>query len=176
MIPQNLNSAINIANNAYAGMYDKSNNPMILHPLHVMQNVWNDTEAYGSRWYELAWITAILHDIVEDDLITIGELWKQLNLTYNHNECEAIFNSIDLLTHRSEDTYAEYIQHIVIQSCTCQNIPLYVKRADILHNISYNRMRGLLHTERERLIKKYEPAYSLITKAIMRLEHANQVP
>lgn len=63
----NLGKAIEIATKAHAGQLDKAGQPYILHPLRLMFRF--DTE--------VEMITAVMHDVVEDSDISLGELESQ---------------------------------------------------------------------------------------------------
>jgi guanosine-3',5'-bis(diphosphate) 3'-pyrophosphohydrolase len=59
-----LERAIAIAAQAHSGQVDKAGQPYILHPLRVMLRVSTEEER----------IAAILHDVVEDTSVTLGQL------------------------------------------------------------------------------------------------------
>ena len=59
-----LENAIQLAAQSHAGQVDKAGQPYILHPIRVMLSVQGES----------ARITAVLHDVVEDSKVTIGDL------------------------------------------------------------------------------------------------------
>lgn len=62
----NLERAIAIAARAHEGQVDKAGSPYILHPLRVMLAV------KGKQ----AQMAAVLHDVLEDTLVTAGDLYE----------------------------------------------------------------------------------------------------
>lgn len=59
-----LEKAIELAAKAHAGQVDKGGNPYILHPLRVMMDVEG----------EYVRMAAVLHDVIEDSVYTMGDL------------------------------------------------------------------------------------------------------
>lgn len=59
-----LEKAIELAAKAHAGQVDKGGHPYILHPLRVMMDVEG----------EYVRMAAVLHDVVEDSVYTVGDL------------------------------------------------------------------------------------------------------
>ena len=113
-----LERAIAVAANAHAGMKDKGGSPYILHPLRVMLSL--DTE--------LERICGVLHDVVEDTTVTLGDLRAQ-------DIPEEVLIALDLLTKRTSeeepDSYAEFIDRI----CASTNqLACRVKLADLKDN------------------------------------------
>ena len=140
---EQLSMAIKISSNAHENQFDKSGKAYILHPLHLMQQLLFDTE--------LATI-AVLHDVIEDSLYTIS-MFKQIGFS------ERVINAVSLLTHKSEDSYDDYIDKI------CQNYDaLRVKRKDIQHNSDVTRLKGIRDKDHDR-IKKYHRAFLKLGKA-----------
>lgn len=128
-----LEDAILLAVNAHNGQKDKIGRDYILHPLWVMNHI--DTEKLK--------IIAVLHDVVEDTEISIEDL---CNLGYSTK----IIDAIDALTKRPDESRHEYLDRIM------ENIlALEVKKVDIKHNSSEERLNRLPESERDRLINKY---------------------
>jgi (p)ppGpp synthase/HD superfamily hydrolase len=61
-----LNKAIEIAARAHAGQVDKGGLPYILHPLRIMLTRENEMER----------ICAVLHDVIEDSVVSLDDLKK----------------------------------------------------------------------------------------------------
>lgn len=59
-----LEKAIELAAKAHAGQVDKGGHPYILHPLRVMMDVEG----------EYVRMAAVLHDVIEDSVYTVGDL------------------------------------------------------------------------------------------------------
>ncbi len=135
-----LGIAIAIASEAHAGQVDKAGHPYILHPIHVMNKVW---EKYKDP--ELAQI-AILHDVVEDTKIT---------LEYLHNEgfSTRVLRGVDGLTHPRGESYEDYIDRI---ACNIDSVK--VKLEDLDHNTDLTRL-VLFTTKDSDRMAKYHKSY-----------------
>lgn len=138
----NLSNAIAIASKAFENKFDKGGKPYILHCLHVMDKV--------KHLGEDAMICAVLHDLVEDcpewsfdRLIEIGF-------------SQEIVVILQLLTHRKETPYMDYIKAISVHSIAKQ-----IKKADIEHNTQVTRLKGLRKKDFDRL-EKYFTAYEYL--------------
>lgn len=134
-----LDVAIAITANAFIGEYDKSGEPYILHCLQVMNNLkkWGDEELL---------IIGVLHDIVEDTN------WGIIDLS-EHDASERVLNAVALLTHDPSDSYDEYIDAICLNKDAIK-----VKMADLEHNSSILRLKGVKEKDLQR-IAKYHRAY-----------------
>lgn len=110
----NIEYAIEIALKYHKGQKDKSGNPYILHPLVVMMAMNTEEDK----------IIAVFHDIIEDTECTIQDL-KNLKCSDN------IIHIIDILTHKNNETYKEYILRIKKNPQAKK-----IKLADIHHNFS----------------------------------------
>ena len=143
MIDVQLSTAIAIAVNAHIGQYDKGGNPYILHPLHLMNQLMFDKE--------LATI-AVLQDVVEDTEVT-------LNYLCDHRMSRRVIRGVDLLTHKKEESYEEYIKKI----CSSYDA-IRVKRKDLEHNSDITRLRGITEKDLKRM-QKYHTAFIVLGKA-----------
>jgi len=140
--------AISIASNAHQYQTDKQGKAYILHPLYLMFQCLYDTE--------LA-IIAILHDVIEDSNITITDL-------RNEGFSQRVLEALELLTHKEDDSYEEYIEGI------CSNYDaIRVKMLDLEHNSSITRLKGLRPKDHDR-IEKYHKAYVCLTEARKKYE------
>lgn len=156
-----LDVAISIVAKAFEGKYDKSGEPYILHCLQVMNNVekWDDDELR---------VIAVLHDLIED---TGWELFYKDSDTCAIELNNAVddfilinkrvYNSLKLLTHIKGVPYDDYIQLI----CTNQDA-VRVKMADIEHNSSILRLKGIRDKDLER-IAKYHKAYLSLKRCLV---------
>lgn len=134
----NLNEAVKIALKAHKGQKDKAGEEYILHPLYLMDQC-KDNEHR---------IVALLHDVVEDTEITLGELRVYFT--------EDIINAIDCLTHRSGVPYFEYINEI-----KTNKLALDIKKLDLLHNMDLSRLKVVTEKDKQR-VEKYKKAYCLL--------------
>lgn len=137
-----LDKAIALASEKFVGIYDKSGEPYILHCLQVMNNVkkWNDIEIS---------IAAVLHDIVEDTDITFLDLEE---MGYSPR----VIKIIKHVTREDGISYDDEIARI----CNDQD-SIRVKMADLEHNSSILRLKGIRQKDLER-IQKYHRAYFIL--------------
>lgn len=114
------NKAINIMYEAHKDQRDKEGLPYVFHPWHVAESMTD----------EIRCTVALLHDVVEDSNITLD------NLTEAGFPPEVI-EAVDLLTHKKDMDYAEYIRNI-----SENDIAIDVKLADLEHNMDKSRLTG----------------------------------
>ncbi len=126
--------AINLAYKAHHGQCDKAGFPYILHPLYVAEQMSTEDEV----------CVAILHDVVEDTNYTLGDL-------VDAGFSPSVVTAVDLLTHRQNEPYDEYIARLKINP-----IAKKVKWADIIHNSNEQR-NSFIEDKKviERLRKKH---------------------
>lgn len=137
-----LDTAIALAASKFVGVFDKSGEPYILHCLQVMQNVkkYNDVELE---------IAAVLHDIVEDTDISFDDLEER-------GYSPRVIKIIKHVTREDEISYDDEIARI----CNDQD-SIKVKMADLEHNSSILRLKGIRQKDLER-IQKYHKAYFIL--------------
>lgn len=126
-----LNKAIEIANCAHAGQVDKGGAPYILHPLRVMM----------TREDEMERICAVLHDVVEDTVITLEDIRSE-------GFSSEIIHVLDCLTRRAYESYDDFVNRILVNETACQ-----VKLADLCDNMNISRIKNPTQEDRERIIK-----------------------
>lgn len=97
---------------------DKAGLPYVLHPLHIAEEMENETST----------IVALLHDVVEDGNLTFDTL-SQLGFS------EQVVESLKVLTHDKNTDYFEYIQKI-----SSNPIATKVKLSDLKHNSDLSRL------------------------------------
>lgn len=141
-----IDSAIQLAVQAHFGQKDKIGQPVILHPLTILITVQPATESNQ--------IVAVLHDVLEDTVYSIGQIMEHVSLT--DHEIEAL----NLLNHKRGDPYVNYVQRIKMSG---NDIALSVKLADIKHN-AIRGHESLPKDVSERLKKKYENAMLILTE------------
>ncbi len=114
----NLEQAIKIAVEAHLGQTDKSGQPYILHPLHVMFSVETENEK----------IAAVLHDTVEDTHITFDDL-----------VCEGfsteVVDAVRALTKLDGESRTD-----AAHRASKDPIARVVKLADVAHNMDLSRI------------------------------------
>lgn len=139
-----LGKAIAIAAQAFANTKDKGGRPYILHCIYVMNSV--------RHLGDLAMICAILHDLIED-----CPDWSYERLT-KEGFSEEVIVILQLLTHRPETSYDDYIKAIAIHP-----IAKEIKKRDLEHNSKITRLKGLRKKDIDRL-EKYMRAYIYLSE------------
>ena len=136
------NRALRLAYAAHHGQTDKCGVPYIFHPCHLAEQMED----------EVSCCVALLHDVVEDTLVTLEDLAAAFP--------PAVTEAVGLLTHREGVPYEDYLRAIA------QNpVARRVKLADIAHNSDQSRMAGGGHIsseQRQRLKTKYERALRIL--------------
>jgi hypothetical protein len=84
--------AIEIATEQHAGQVDKAGRPYIEHPLRVMRRMRTTVER----------IVAVLHDVIEDGTVTLGDLDKE---GFSHE----VRAALDSVTRRPSEEYAAFV-------------------------------------------------------------------
>jgi len=137
----NVEKAISIALRAHEGQIQRNGEPFILHPLYVMQQVSG----------EVMRTAAILHDVVEDSVLSIQDLKKE-------GFSDEILLIVDALTRKSKEKYEDYISRI---TNTPQAIP--IKMADLRHNMDALRLSVFSDKDGDRM-RRYHNAYRVLEK------------
>lgn len=118
-----LSLAILLASVGHFGQHDKGGNPYVTHPMRVM--FWSHPLNTIRRQI------AILHDLVEDTLITIQDL---RNLGF----CTEVISGVSALTKDESLTYSQNIDRVLEDINAC-----YVKRDDLRDNLDVTRLKDL---------------------------------
>lgn len=139
-----LAKAIALAAKGFENVYDKGGQPYILHCLHVMNTI--KSEDVDVK------IAAVLHDVVEDQVVTFEELQTMGFST-------KVMRLMHLVTHDKEKTsYDDYIEAI-----SCDKDAIDIKLADLKHNSDITRIKDLSKSHFDR-IKKYHRHYTYLSK------------
>lgn len=137
------NKALRIAYDAHAGQLDKCGTPYIAHPLHVAEQMDDETST----------CVALLHDVVEDSDVTLDDLARDFP--------PEIVEGVRLMTHEPEVDYLDYVRAI-------RGNPLAttVKLADLAHNSDETRFAGrpVAPEELERRRRKYAAARKILSE------------
>lgn len=135
---ENTKKAMKIAFDAHMGQVDKSGVPYIYHPIHIAEQMHTEAET----------IVAILHDVVEDTIITFEQLEKEFP--------EEVIVALKLLTHDDSVEYMDYIRNL-------KNNPIArkVKLADLNHNSDKTRLEVITEKDIKR-IDKYREAINIL--------------
>lgn len=136
-----LERAIDIAVQAHRGQTRRNGEPYVLHPLRVMTACRTDK----------ARIVAVLHDVVEDSDVTVGDL-REAGFD------EDILHALDLVTHERSVDYDQYVERIAHDPLARE-----VKIADLEDNLDLTQLPNVserdlartarYHAARRRLLK-----------------------
>lgn len=134
--------ALRVATKAHAGQKRKTGEDFITHPVAVAELV---VKHWTEFWYgrcekfhvhktapcasnlDRFYAIAVLHDVLEDTSYTEG----QMRRAFGHG----ITSSVKALTH-AEGTYTDYILGFIREFRRGHLFPLFVKLADLEHNLS----------------------------------------
>ena len=129
--------AMKLAYTAHHGQTDKNGVPYIFHPIHVAEQM--NTEKTT--------ILALLHDVVEDTMVTMSEIGERFG--------QDIVDVLTLLTHEDKVPYLDYINNIKSNPDATA-----VKIADMKHNLE--RISLLPEDVQMRLKSKYDEAWKIL--------------
>lgn len=140
------NKALVYAYNAHHGQLDYNGVPFIFHPLHLAEQMDDETSCCA----------ALLHDVVEDTELTLEDLRQEFP--------DKVVEVVALLTHENSaeynnDDYFRYIREIKKHP-----IAKKVKLADIAHNSDQTRCTGTDLSEEKLLFwqQKYQKALAIL--------------
>ena len=112
--------AMKLAYNAHEGQFDQSGVPYIFHPVHLAEQMTDETTT----------CIALLHDVLEDTTLSLQELEAEFP--------REITDVVLLLTHEPDENYLDYIRKL------CQSpLARKVKLADIAHNSDETRLSSI---------------------------------
>ena len=131
--------AIKLAFSAHEGQVDKAGLPYVLHPVHLAEQMDDESST----------IAALLHDVAEDTDYTLDDLRE---MGFPNEAMEAI----SLLTHDYSVPYMDYVAGIK-ENPTAKK----VKLADLRHNSDLTRIDVVTERDLER-IEKYKKAIKLL--------------
>lgn len=134
-----LERAIQIAADAHAGQFDKGGAPYILHPLRVMMSLQVPAQQ----------IVAVLHDVVEDSKVTLGDL----RAAGFPND---VLTAIRALTKKKGETRLE-----AAARAATNPIARAVKLADVSDNMDLGRIARPSESDVAR-IREYEEVRALL--------------
>ena len=136
-----LNKAINLSAKIHSGKKGRNNEPAVLHPIRVM----NQMKSNKGK------IVGVLHDVVETEKISIDDLAAQ---GFGKSVCK----TVDALSRRKWEKYEDYINRL-----KKNKLAIKVKLEDLIDNYS----RRLSNKKKSKIdlkkIKKYEKAYKSLT-------------
>ena len=131
--------AMKLAFEAHKDQTDKNGIPYIYHPIHVAEQMSDESTI----------CVALLHDVVEDTEITFEQL-----------ECEGfaqdIMDALKLMTHDESVPYMDYVRAI-----KTNRIATTVKLADLRHNSDLTRL-DVIDEKAIGRVEKYKKAMELL--------------
>ena len=145
-MPATLENAIALAAKHFAGITDKSGQPYILHCIRVMMGV----DSLDAK------MVGVLHDLVEDTPVTLDDL-------RSHGFSDPVVQGVDLMTHRSETSYLDYVIRLRENELARQ-----VKLSDLRDNLSLDRvlLRGERFQRDLSRVGKYVATYRFLVDEI----------
>jgi (p)ppGpp synthase/HD superfamily hydrolase len=131
--------AMIFAYQAHQGQTDKSGLPYIYHPMHIAEQMEDESTT----------VCALLHDVVEDTHYTLEDLIKQ-------GYPSEIIEALSLLTHNKDISYMDYVRKI-----KSNKIASTVKLADLQHNSDLSRLE-VIDDDALKRIEKYRKAMQIL--------------
>ena len=110
--------ALRLCFDSHKEQTDKTGMPYVFHPFHLAEQM-DD---------EISTVCALLHDVVEDTDMTLGQLGEM-------GFPNQVLEVLNLLTHREEVPYMDYVREIAKNP-----IAKKVKLADLAHNSDATRL------------------------------------
>ena len=135
--------AMKIAYEAHKNQADKSGIPYIYHPIHLAEQMPDESTV----------CVALLHDVAEDTDITLDDLRRE-------GFGKEIMDALELMTHDENVPYMEYIRRIKDNP-----VARKVKSADLAHNSDISRLDSISERTIERLVK-YRQAIDILNGEI----------
>ena len=130
-----IEKSLKIALKAHTGQVDKANQPYILHPIRVMNEMNNEIEMSA----------AILHDVVEDSSLSFEQLQEK-------GISKEVVEILRHLTKSRKESYDEFIERVMKNK-----VAVKVKIEDIKDNMDINRLPNVSEVDLNRL-QKYHRA------------------
>lgn len=138
--------ALIVAQAAHFDQVDKGGAPYMQHSLSVANEFHvKDTSAR---------VVAILHDVIEDTIVT-------LDILRSYGFPVEIVEAVDAISRRKEELYFDYIRRVKMNPLASR-----VKLADLKDNMSKKRMSALPIKEQKSLMKRYQKAYNILSEEI----------
>ena len=135
----NTKKAMKLMYEKHKDQYDKSGLPYVHHPLHLADQMEDETTT----------IVALLHDVVEDTDTTFEELERQ-------GFGKQVIDALKLLTHDKETDYFEYVERL-----STNPIARKVKLADLTHNMDITRLDTVTEKDLVRQ-EKYQKCFQFL--------------
>ncbi len=140
--------AIAVTLTAFIGKTDKGGTPYVLHCLRVMARSWPVDNRMQA---------AVMHDVVEDSNITLDDL-RAMGFS------DHVLTVLDLLTHRKDQSYDEYIARIA-DSYNLDAVA--IKIDDLEDNMNLSRLRRPPNEKDLARVEKYRKAKELLHERLI---------
>ena len=151
----NIDQALALVAQKFQGMTDKDGEPYVMHCLRVMMGV---ADAKGR-------LVGLMHDLVEDTDVTLDQLTE---IGFDEHVVEAI----GLVTHLSEDSYADYVVRLKANELARQ-----AKLSDLRDNAGIGRV--LYREDRKdrdmKRIQRYILSYQFLNDRISEGSYRQQM-
>ena len=141
-----------IVNRLFKDKLDKGGNSYLNHLYHVS----NSFEDINMK------TIGLLHDVIEDTIITTSDL-RQVGFS------DEIVNVISIITKEDHELYSDYIDRILKSN---NMDAINIKISDIKHNMDLSRIKNPTEKDIERIERKYKPQYK---KIIEYLKEENEI-
>ena len=138
---ENTKKALKLCYEAHKDQFDKSGMPYVFHPIHLAEQMVDESTI----------IVSLLHDVVEDTHYTLDDI-------SNMGFSKEIIDALSLLTHNDSIPYIDYIANIKNNS-----IARTVKLADLKHNSDLSRLNEITNDAIERK-EKYIQAFNFLVE------------
>jgi (p)ppGpp synthase/HD superfamily hydrolase len=135
--------AMRIAFDAHKDQIDKTGLPYIFHPYHLAEQMTDEASV----------CVALLHDVVEDTVLTFEDLMEQ-------GISSTVIETLKLLTHDDAVPYMDYVQGIKDSE---NQTAIAVKLADLRHNSDVTRLDKVDDKALQRC-KKYSAAIDVLER------------
>ena len=132
--------AMKICYDAHAGQVDKSGVPYVFHPIHVAEQMDDESST----------VVALLHDVVEDTDLSLDDLRGE-------GFGEEVIAALSLLTHDADVAYHDYVRKI-----KTNEIATKVKLADLSHNSDLTRLLREPNEKDLERIEKYRISQQIL--------------
>lgn len=151
----NIDDAMLLVAKHFRGVVDKDGEPYVMHCLRVMMGV---SDPRGQ-------LVGLMHDLVEDTPITLDDLRTQ-------GFDDAVVEAVELVTHKHEDSYAEYVVRLKRNELARQ-----AKLSDLRDNCSMQRVlyRAASIDRDLKRVQRYVLSYQFLTDRIDEQDYRAQM-
>ena len=139
-------NAMRVAYDAHKGGMDKSGLPYIYHPVHLAEQMDDET----------ACCAALLHDVIEDTELTFDDLKAK-------GVSDTVIGIVQILTHDDEnEQYMDYIRRVKDSG---DANAIKIKLADLQHNSDITRLNKV---DEKALgsMERYKAAYEMLLNSL----------